>query len=50
MALSGQKMVRKIHKQIVLYTLSEKRKAKKLARKLSPVYAYLALNIQYHAY
>ena len=34
MTLSGQKMVRKIYKQIILYTLREKRKAKKIGQKI----------------
>ena len=34
MALSGRKMVRKIYKQIILYTLREKRKTKKIGQKI----------------
>ena len=34
MTLSGQKMVRKIYKQIILYTLREKRKGKKIDQKI----------------
>ena len=32
--LTGRKMVRKIYKQIILYTLREKRKAKKIGQKI----------------
>ena len=45
MTSSGQKTVRKIKKRIILYTLHEKRKEPKLARKLSHVYPYFTLNI-----